>query len=75
MSNSTEGYNHYINGGNEARSWFEHQWTIWPERADDRYTTNLTFHYGGVQAFRSQHGEDPEMSDQFKSCVHWQDKH
>lgn len=72
--NLIEGRNCYATGAPEQRAWFERQWRIWPERADQRYTTNLSFHHGGVQAFRAEHGREPAMSRDFRSNVEWLDR-
>lgn len=72
--NIADGNSHYMTGGTDARVWFERQWAMWPERADERYTTNLSFHYGAVQAFRAEHGREPTLSKQFRSNVEWLDR-
>ena len=60
----------YASGDKETRDWFHRQWAIWPERADSKLTTNISLHYGGVCAYRIEHGGDnPPMSDQFAGCV------
>lgn len=71
--NRLDGQYCYAAGDSETREWFHRQWKIWPRRADDRLTTNIGFHYGGVLAFRIEHGRDPEMSRDFKSHVDWHD--
>ncbi|GAM01722.1 hypothetical protein SP5_068_00900 [Sphingomonas parapaucimobilis NBRC 15100] len=75
MSNRDEGREHYANSDDSTRLWFERQWAIWPERADERFTTNMSFHYGGVCAFREANGCDPVMSKDFASHVAWHDRH
>lgn len=72
--NRTEGRACYAAGDAKLRSWFERQWAIWPARADQHRTTNLSFHHGGVLAFREIHGCDPAMSRELKSNVEWFDK-
>lgn len=72
--NREDGYNHWTNGGDEARDWFERQWRAWPKRVDERYTTNISFLYGGVLAYAAEHGEKPAMSDSFKSNVSYYEK-
>lgn len=68
--NQREGQACYSIGDRETKDWFERQWAVWPERADPRLTTNLSFHYGGVLAYRIEHdGADPPMSSQFKSSI------
>lgn len=69
--NRIEGQYLYAAGDQETKEWFHEQWRIWPERANPRLTTNLSFHFGGVIAFRIEHGKDPEMSDQFRSNVEY----
>lgn len=59
----------YTYGDEETRQWFAKQWKMWPERADERLTTNLSLHYGGVVAFRAINSSEPEMSDQFREGV------
>lgn len=59
----------YASGDAETRDWFERQWAAWPARVDPRLTTNLSFHYGGVVAYRIEHDRDPEMSAEFKSNI------
>lgn len=74
MGSKTEGRDHYINSPN-SRSWYHRQWKIWPERADDSYTTSLSFHYGGVMAYRElNEGKNPEMSGHLQANVEWLDK-
>lgn len=67
--NQTEGQEHYSSGDDKTKEWFHTQWKIWPKRADERFTTNMSFHYGGVLAYREEHKQEPPMSEQFKSCV------
>jgi hypothetical protein len=73
--NQADGKRCYEEGDEETRAWFERQWTMWPRRADERHTTNLSFHYGGVLAFREANGRDPKMSRDFLSNVEWHDRH
>lgn len=72
--NQRDGWHHYATGDKETRAWFERQWAIWPQRADQRYTTNTSFHYGAVQAFRAEHGRDPVMSTGLRSWVAYLDQ-
>lgn len=72
--NRTIGTNLYLTGDAETRAWFEKQWRIWPQRADDRLTTNIALHYGGVVAYRQLHGREPELSRDFQSHVTWHDR-
>jgi len=74
LERNDDGYVHYRDD-TDSRAWFEAQWRIWPKRADERYTTNISFHYGGVRAFREFHGREPELSREFSSHVAWHDKH
>lgn len=74
MSNISNGQYLYSVGDADAKAWFHRQWQIWPERADERLTTNIGLHYGGVLAYRIEHGTDPEMSKDFASHVAWHDK-
>ena len=71
--NRTEGQYLYAAGDADTRAWFEKQWRIWPKRADERLTTNLSLHYGGVLAFRIEHEREPAMSPDFRSNVQWMD--
>lgn len=73
--NQTAGQHLYAVGDAKTKDWFHRQWKIWPERADERLTTNISLHYGGVKAYRIEHGRDPEMSKDFASCVDWHDRH
>lgn len=68
-----DGRSCYADG--DSRDWFERQWAAWPTRVDQRYTTNISFLYGGVLAFRAEHGRDPKMSRDFASHVKWHDQH
>jgi len=70
-SNRETGQRLYAMGGVETRAWFERQWAMWPRRADERLTTNLSLHHGGVIAYRLEHGKEPEMSRDFASNVKW----
>lgn len=72
--NRADGQKCYATGDAEIRAWFEHQWEIWPDRAHYDRTTNLSFHRGGVLAFREMHGRDPKMSRDFQSNVQWLDR-
>ena len=74
MSNAFKGQHLYSIGDAETRDWFHRQWKIWPKRADERLTTNISLHYGGVLAYRAEHDRDPEMSKDFASHVAWHDK-
>lgn len=73
--NEIDGNCLYATGDADTRAWFCRQWAIWPERADQRFTTNMSFLYGGVVAFRAEHGRDPKMSDQFAANINWYDRH
>lgn len=73
--NKLEGQRLYASGDAETRAWFERQWKLWPERADPKLTTNISLHYGGVLAYRIEHGREPELSDDFRSHVEWFDNH
>lgn len=72
--NRNQGRSLYATGDAETRAWFECQWAIWPTRADERFTTNLSFHHGGVIAYREEHGRSPEMSRQFRENAAYLDK-
>ncbi|WP_426261542.1 hypothetical protein [Sphingomonas sp. DC1100-1] len=76
MSEATqfEGAENYAASGPADRLWFELQWREWPHRVNDDRTTNISFHYGGVQAYRKIHGSDPAMSTDFRSHVEWLDR-
>jgi hypothetical protein len=68
--NMAEGQRLYAAGGQKARDWFHKQWRIWPKRADNQLTTNISLHCGGVIAYRIENdGRDPPMSEQFRGCV------
>lgn len=72
--NERQGQYLYASGDAETKDWFHRQWKIWPERADERLTTNVSLHYGGVVAYRIEHGADPEMSADFAAHVAWHDR-
>jgi len=74
MSNREDGHNCYTTGDAEARTWFDRQWAVWPERVDEKCTTNLSFLHGGVLAYRAEHGRDPGMSGMLRSNVEWLDR-
>lgn len=68
--NQREGTYFYDQGDAETRAWFEKQWQRWPERVDQRLTTNLSFHYGGIRAYRDlNEGHNPPMSSELGACV------
>lgn len=73
--NITDGSNCYNEGDAETKDWFERQWKYWPVRVDERHTTNISFLYGGLLAYREEHGKDPRVSIDFASHVRWHDKH
>ena len=75
IGNETEGQYLYAVGDDETKAWFQRQWKIWPERADECLTTNISLHYGGVVAYRIDNERDPEMSAYFRSHVDWLDEH
>lgn len=62
MDNRTDGRSTYLVGEGDTRDWFERQWRAWPERVDQRLTTNIQFLYGAVLAFRAEHNREPELS-------------
>jgi len=72
--NRRDGILLYLNGDAETQAWFEKQWRIWPKRADEQRTTNMSFHYGGVLSYRAMRGRDPMMSRDFASNVAWIDQ-
>lgn len=72
--NAVTGQYLYASGDAETKDWFQRQWAAWPVRVDERLTTNITMHYGGVLGYRAEHGVDPEMSRDFRSHVEWHDK-
>lgn len=72
--NRADGYTFYHECGPESQDWFHKQWTIWPERADSRYTTNLNFHYGAITAFREINAFSPPMSESLFENIAWLDR-
>lgn len=72
--NYNDGYNLYETGTMEQKDWFRKQWKIWPVRANERFTTNLSFHFGGIQAYRKEKCKEPELSEDLKSNIKWLDK-
>lgn len=73
-TNRMQGRECYAKSDAERRAWFEYQWKIWPIRAHDARTTNLSYHHGGVQAYREIHGSDPAMSDSLAENIAFLDK-
>ena len=73
--NSFEGQYCYAAGDDETKQWFHKQWKAWPEHVDKRLTTNISFHWGGVKAYRIDQGKEPEMSVAFAENVAWLDEH
>jgi hypothetical protein len=71
--NRKTGRHLYEVGDQETRDWFERQWRIWPARADERLTTNLSLLHGGVTMYREMHSYDPIMSDDLAMNVEWLD--
>ena len=71
--NQTQGQYLYAVGDQEAKDWFHRQWKIWPKRADERLTTNISLHYGGILGYRAEHGSNPEMSADLTSHISWLD--
>ena len=68
--NQNDGYALYADGDHKTRLWFLTQWRIWPKRADERFTTNISFLTGGVLAYRAlNEGRDPPMSPDFQHAV------
>lgn len=65
----------YRDGDEETRNWFHRQWAMWPDRADEDKTTNGSLHFGGVVAYRTENGTDPEMSESFAIHVGVMDKY
>ncbi len=63
----------YLRGNTKTQQWFQKQWAMWPKRADIAFTTNLSFHHGGIQAFREQHGCDPDMSSDLAANIKYLD--
>ena len=59
----------------DTRAWFREQWKRWPERVDERYTTNISFLYGALMAFRHLHKSDPPISRAFREQVEWLDNY
>ena len=70
-----EGQACYSMGDEETREWFHKQWKIWPTRADSKLTTNISFHYGAIKAYRIENGnEDPAISNEFMPHILYLDK-
>jgi hypothetical protein len=74
-NNQTEGRYLYRVGDAEARALFERQWVIWPDRADERLTTNISFHYGAIIAYRREFGKEPVLSNNLVPYVAILDKY
>lgn len=60
----------------ESLRWFHEQWSIYPKRAHPDRTTNGSFHYGAVIAYRKfNEGRDPPaMSESFRTHVRIMDR-
>lgn len=69
VNNKTDGFEFYCTCDASGRNWFAEQWKRWPERVDQENTTNIMFLYGGVLAYRGEHGRDPVMSDDYSVHV------
>lgn len=65
--NQADGFNHYITGVPKDQDWFAKQWLIWPERADPKNTTNISFLFGGALAYLTLNERFPPMSPDFNS--------
>lgn len=74
IENQDAGFKHYADNS-ASHQWFERQWRIWPRRADEACTTNISFLYGGVLAYREEHGRDPAVSDDYRANIRWLDRH
>lgn len=72
--NEMEGQYLYAAGDAETRNWFHRQWAIWPNRADERLTTNLGFHRSAMAAYEIERGEKPHMSADLKCAVETLDR-
>ena len=58
----------------EYRGWFERQWFAWPKRVDERYTTNISFLYGGWLAYRDMFGCELVVSRDLRSHFDYLDR-
>ena len=65
----------FWNRDSDTISWFEDQWKIWPKRARAENTTNISFLYGGLLAYRVFNIAEPELSSEYKTHVEWMDNH
>lgn len=72
--NISEGRSLYLED-KDSRPWFVKQWKHWPTRVDERYTTNISFLYGGILAYRELTNLEPEVSKEYAYCVEWLDDH
>ena len=72
--NEREGYDLYVDASPNVRGWFEAQWRIWPRRVDERHTTNLSFHYGAIRAYRKEHRQEPVVSSDLRSNINYLDE-
>lgn len=73
--NQTNGYELYKKGEESLISWFHEQWKHWPTRVNPNNTTNLSFHFGGILAYREIHKKEPEISNDLKSSIKWSDRY
>jgi len=73
--NQDDGLQCFAEGDSDTKGWFARQWKIWPKRADETKTTNLSFLYGGILAYRKAHQLQPEMSNDLRQNIEWLDRH
>lgn len=70
--NQAEGHAQYLME-EDSRPWFLEQLKQWPKRVNDKYTTNISYLYGGVLAHRELYGITPDMSKDYANCLKWMD--
>lgn len=75
VDNETDGYTLYKEGNNDTNAWFHEQWKKWPTRVNPANTTNLSFLYGGIRAYRELNNKDPEISKDLASNIKFLDKY
>lgn len=67
--NTKDGRECYLNEPGDTRAWFENQWRLWPARVDEDRTCNISFHYGGILAYREVHKRNPKVSPYLKTHI------
>lgn len=72
MNSMDEGKQCYLKDST-THAWFSDQWQAWPERVNEQFTTNISFLYGGVLAYRELFDKEPILSKEFIVHVNYFD--